>query len=77
MSLAVLFGKLHEHELNLSQLEKYRELQKKRKTISLKARLDNYTEKYNVENMNLFVKKFSMFLRKYKAVKSGQVKKEE
>ncbi|KAF1891328.1 hypothetical protein Lal_00016959 [Lupinus albus] len=82
MSLTALFDKLQEHELDLNQLEQQEELKKKGNITYLKDRVYSYeTSQYkdsydgNIENMNLLVKKFNMFLRKNKAAKFIQVKR--
>ncbi|KAF1892938.1 hypothetical protein Lal_00048537 [Lupinus albus] len=70
MSLAALFGKLHEHDLKLSQLDQHGELEKKKKkNISLEAKAEKYDssededEKEETDDKSLFVKKVSKFLR--------------
>ncbi|KAF1877890.1 hypothetical protein Lal_00038199 [Lupinus albus] len=55
----LFFGKLDEQELDLSQLERHEEQEKKK----------------SMEDMSLFVKKFSKFLKRNKASKSGPSKK--
>ncbi|KAF1895936.1 hypothetical protein Lal_00033941 [Lupinus albus] len=81
MSLAVLFGKLQEHELELSQLYQHEELEKKKKNISLKAKSEKYDssededDKEEIDDMSLFVKKFSKFLRRNKGDRTGKIKK--
>ncbi|KAF1885807.1 hypothetical protein Lal_00042676, partial [Lupinus albus] len=70
LSLAALFGKLLQHKLELSQLEKYEEQEKMIKTISLKKAYscdtlqDDEFDGDSTENMNMPVKKFNKFLRK-------------
>ncbi|KAF1861405.1 hypothetical protein Lal_00025711 [Lupinus albus] len=62
MSLAALFGKLQERELELSQLDQHEELEKK--NISLKEKAEKYDssededDKEETDDMSLFVKKF-------------------
>ncbi|KAF1885289.1 hypothetical protein Lal_00029178 [Lupinus albus] len=81
ISLAVLFGKLQEHELELSQLVYHEELEKKKKNISPKAKAEKYDssededDKEETDDMSLFVKKFSKFLRRNKGGRTGQIKK--
>ena len=73
MSLATLFGKLQEHELELSRLQQHEENDKKKKSIALKATStpiqdeddDNFDSiELNEENLTLLVKKFGKFLKK-------------
>ncbi|KAF1894405.1 hypothetical protein Lal_00027102 [Lupinus albus] len=61
MSLAALFGKLQEHELELSQFDQHEEQEKKKKkNISLKARFEKYEslededDKEETNDMSLF-----------------------
>ncbi|KAK7317401.1 hypothetical protein RJT34_01585 [Clitoria ternatea] len=79
MSLATLFGKLQEHELELERLNQHEESNKKKKSIALKASLSTIEEDdeeddeegindYN--DLKLFVKQFNRFLKK----KEGQRK---
>ncbi|KAF1893088.1 hypothetical protein Lal_00011161 [Lupinus albus] len=81
MSLAALFGKLQEHELELSQLDQHEELEKKKKNISLKLKAQKYDslededDMEETDDMSLFVKKFSKFLRRNKGGRTGQIKK--
>ncbi|KAF1866156.1 hypothetical protein Lal_00031460 [Lupinus albus] len=81
MSLAALFGKLQEHELELSQLEQHEEQEKKKKNISLKETIDKYDssededDKEETDDMSLFVKKFSKFLSRNKGARTSQMKK--
>ncbi|KAF1865938.1 hypothetical protein Lal_00041719 [Lupinus albus] len=82
MSLTTLFGKLQEHELELSQLDQHEQLEKKKKkNISLKAKDEKYDssededDKEETDDMSLFVKKFSKFLRRNKGGRTGQRKK--
>ncbi|KAF1892976.1 hypothetical protein Lal_00008348 [Lupinus albus] len=81
MSLAALFGKLHEHDLELSQLDQHGELEKKKKNISLEAKAEKYDssededEKEETDDKSLFVKKVSKFLRRNKGGRTGQIKK--
>ena len=73
MSLATLFGKLQEHELELSRLQQHEESDKKKKSIALKATsnpiqdeddYDSDSTELNEENLTLLVKKFGKFLKK-------------
>ncbi|KAF1864711.1 hypothetical protein Lal_00032031 [Lupinus albus] len=76
MSLAALFGKLQEHELELTQLDQHEEQEKKKKNISLKAKVEKYDssededDKEETDDMSLFVKKFSKFLRRNKGART-------
>jgi len=75
MSLVALFGKLQEHELELSQLEQHEEVEKKHKTISLKAELNVNQQEDSLkedDNINLLVKIFGKFLNKDKTIKFSQ-----
>ncbi|KAF1885806.1 hypothetical protein Lal_00042675 [Lupinus albus] len=54
MSLAALFGKLQENELELIQLDQHEQQEKKRKNISLRAKAETYessTDESNKEDM--------------------------
>jgi IS30 family transposase len=73
MSLATLFGKLQENELELSRLQQHEESDKKKKSIALKATStpvndeeddDSDSTELNEENLTLLVKKFGKFLKK-------------
>ncbi|KAF1862464.1 hypothetical protein Lal_00026998 [Lupinus albus] len=66
MSLVALFGKMQEHELELSQLDQHEEQEKKKKkNISLKPKVDKYdssgdeSEKEEMEDMSLLMKRFT------------------
>ena len=63
MSLATLFGKLQEHEMELQRLNKNEETDKKKRSIALKAlsSIQEETEEEDSddeEDFSLFVKKF-------------------
>nr|UBX54589.1 transposon Pol polyprotein [Lupinus angustifolius] len=81
MYLAALFGKLQEHELELSQLDPHEEQEKKKKNISLKEKVDRHessgdeSEKDDMEDISLFVKKFSKFLKRNKDAKTSLTRK--
>jgi len=71
MSLATLFGKLQEHEMELMRLNQHEEHVKKKKGISLKAS-SSIQEEIDKEDLNeieedddfsFFVKRFKQFLR--------------
>ena len=74
MSLATLFGKLQEHEMELMRLNQHEENDKKKKRIALKAS-SSIHEESDKEDMNeennfeedddfsLFVKRFIKFMR--------------
>ncbi|KAF1883548.1 hypothetical protein Lal_00037552 [Lupinus albus] len=71
-----------EHELELSQLDQHEEQEKKKKkNISLKEKVDKYdssgdeTEKEEMEDVSLLVRKFSKFLKRNKGAKIGQTKR--
>ena len=73
MTLATLFGKLQEHEMELSRLSQSEDHDKKKKGIALKAstsELDDDDEESNAdveldeENLALLVRKFGKFLKK-------------
>jgi len=72
MSLATLFGKLQEHEMELMRLHQHEENDKKRKGITFKASSSFIQEESDKEDLNeieedddfrVFVKRFNMFLR--------------
>ena len=71
MSLATLFGKLQEHEMELMRLNQHEENDKKKKGITLKAS-SSIQEGSDKEDLNdieedddfsFFVKRFNKFLR--------------
>ena len=74
MSLATLFGKLQEHEMELIRLNQHEENDKKKKGIEVKASSSSIYEKNDKEvsneknleeedDISLFVKRFNKFLR--------------
>ena len=62
MSLATLFGKLQEHEMELQRLDQNEETDKKKRSIALKA--SSSIQEENEEDFSLFVKKFQKFVKK-------------
>ncbi|KAF1879737.1 hypothetical protein Lal_00039750 [Lupinus albus] len=72
---------LKEHELELSQLDQHEEQEKKKKNISLKAKIEKYDssededDKEETDDMSLFVKKFSKFPRRNKGARTCPMKK--
>ncbi|KAF1893057.1 hypothetical protein Lal_00044187 [Lupinus albus] len=76
-----IYTSLEEHELEQSQLDQHEEQEKKNNNISLKAKIEKYEssededEKEETDDMSLFVKKFSKFLRRNKGTRTGQIKK--
>jgi len=72
MSLATLFGKLQEHEMELMRLHKHEENEKKNKGIALIAISSSIQEENDKEDLNeieedddlsFFVNRFNKFLR--------------
>ena len=71
MSLATLFGKLQEHEMELLRLNQHEENDKKKKGIALKASssIQEESDKEDLIDLNedddlsLFVKRFNKFLK--------------
>ena len=72
MTLATLFGKLQEHELELTRLAEYENTDKKKKSLALKASCssqfddsDNSDDEIDEseENMALMVRKFKRFMK--------------
>nr|KYP55274.1 hypothetical protein KK1_001481 [Cajanus cajan] len=74
MSLASLFGKLQEHEIELMRLSQNENSDKRKKSIALKASSSSHEENEKDDNIeeddddddedfNLFVKRFHNFLR--------------
>ena len=71
MSLATLFGKLQEHEMELMRLNQHEENDKKKKGIALKASSstqegsdkEDSIEIDEDDDLSLFVKRFNKFLR--------------
>ena len=71
MSLATLFGKLQEHEMELKRLNQHEENDKKKKGIALKAsssiqKESNKEDSIEIDeddDLSLFVKRFNKSLR--------------
>ena len=71
MSLATLFGKLQEHEMELMRLNQHEENDKKKKGIVFKASSstqersdkEDSIEIDEDDDLSLFVKRFNKFLR--------------
>ena len=71
MSLATLFGKLQEHEMELQRLNQHEENDKKKKGIALKASssiqeesdIEDSIDLDEDEDLSLFVKRFNKFIR--------------
>ena len=69
MSLATLFGKLQEHEMELLRLHQHEENDKKKKGIALKAsssiqeESDQDNDADDDDDLSLFVKRFNKFLK--------------
>ncbi|KAL5147399.1 hypothetical protein HKD37_06G017092 [Glycine soja] len=70
MSLATLFGKLQEHEMELQRLNQNEENDKKKRSIALKAsssiQEENEEEDSDDEDFSFFVKKFQKYIKKRK-----------
>ena len=69
MSLATLFGKLQEHEMELQRLNQNEEIDKKKRSIALKAsssmqEANEEDDSDDEEDFSLFVKKFQKFVKK-------------
>ncbi|KAL5179306.1 hypothetical protein HKD37_01G000641 [Glycine soja] len=68
MSLAILFGKLQEHEMELQRLNQNEENEKKKRSIALKAsssiQEENEEEDSDDEDFSFFVKKFQKYIKK-------------
>ena len=69
MSLATLFGKLQEHEMELQRLNQNEEIDKKKRSIAFKASSsiqeeNEEEESEDEEDFSLFVKKFQKFVKK-------------
>ena len=71
MSLATLFGKLQEHEMELQRLNQHEENDRKKKGIALKASssiqeegdIEDLIDLNEDDDLNLFVKRFNKFLK--------------
>ena len=68
MSLATLFGKLQEHEMELQRLNQNEETDKRKRSIALKASSsmqeeEEEEESDDEEDFSLFVKKFHKFVK--------------
>ena len=69
MSLATLFGKLQEHEMELQRLNQNEKNDKKKRSIVLKASSSMQEENEeedsdDEEDFSFFVKKFQKFIKK-------------
>ena len=64
MSLATLFGKLQEHEMELQRLNQNEETDKRKRSIALKA--SSLMQEENEEEESEDEEDFSHFVKKYK-----------
>ncbi|KAF1863135.1 hypothetical protein Lal_00000648 [Lupinus albus] len=73
MSLATLFGKFQEHELELGRLEQNEEIEKKHKSIALNTVIKvEIVDIDDDEDMILLAKRFNKFLKKSKNFKNNK-----
>ncbi|KAF1877014.1 hypothetical protein Lal_00033567 [Lupinus albus] len=78
MSLATLFGKLQEHELELGRLEQNEEIEKKHKSIALNTVTKDRNSDIDEDgDMILLAKRFNKFLKKSKNFKNNFEEKRE
>jgi len=75
MTMASLFGKLREHEMEIQRLVVQESEDKHNKSITLKASKQHVSSESEEENISLLSRKFSKFLRKKQASKRYDSKK--
>jgi len=70
LTTATLFGKLREHELEMTRLKEMEHAEEKTRSLALKSKYvevetseDNSEEESDTENLNLLTKKFQKFIR--------------
>ncbi|XP_068462963.1 uncharacterized protein [Phaseolus vulgaris] len=75
MTVASLFGKLREHEIEIQRLAVQESEDKHNKSITLKASKQHVSSESEEENISLLSRKFNKFLRKKQASKRYDSKK--
>ena len=82
LTTVVLFGKLREHELEMTRLKEMESAEKKSRSLALKSKVieietseDNSEEDSDSENFNLLTKKFQKFIKLKSRAKNQQSKR--
>jgi len=82
LTTAALFGKLREHELEMTRLKEMESAEKKTRSLALKSKAaevetskDNSEEDSDTENLSLLTKKFQKFIKLKSRTKNHQSKR--
>jgi len=82
LTTAALFGKLREHELEMTRLKEMETAEKKTRSLKLKVKAaevetseDNAEEDSDAENLSLLTKKFQKFIKLKSRTKNQQTKR--
>jgi len=82
LTIAALFGKLREHELEMTRLKEMESAEKKSKSLALKSKVaeietneDNSEEDGDSEDLSLLAKKFQKFIKLKSRAKNQQSKR--
>ena len=67
LTTATFFGKLREHELEMTRLKEMETVEKKTRSLELKAKVADAEESSNewidIENLNLLTRRFKKFIK--------------
>jgi len=82
LTVATLFGKLREHELEMTRLKEMKTVEKKNRSLALKTKatdVESNEERSNecrdTENLNLLTRRFQKFIKMKGKVKNQQSKR--
>ena len=82
LTTAAVFGKLREHELEMTRLKEMESAEKKTRSLALKSKAaevetseDNSEEDSDTENLTLLTKKFQKFIKLKSKTKNQQSKR--
>jgi len=82
LTTTTLFGKLREHELEMTRLKEMETVEKKSKSLTLKTKAadvgsskESFDECSDTENLNLLTKRFHKFIKMKGKVKNQQSKR--
>ena len=82
LTTTTLFGKLREHELEITRLKEMETVEKKTRSLALKSKVaeietseDNTEENSDTENLNLLIKRFQKFIRMKSRTRNQQNKR--
>ena len=77
LTTATFFGKLREHELEMTRLKKMETMEKKSRSLALKTKAANVEsieessdECSDIENLNLLIRRFQKFIKMKGKVKN-------